>query len=49
MGVIPFVWFLLVGFAVRYPFPEIRHEVPEKFPKRLNFDLPSVAGGGLRR
>jgi len=24
-----FVWFLVVGFAIRYPFPEIRDEVPE--------------------
>jgi hypothetical protein len=24
-------WFLVVGFAIRYLFPEIRDEVPEKF------------------
>jgi hypothetical protein len=31
MGVIPFCLVLSCGFAVRYPFPEIRDEVPEKF------------------
>jgi hypothetical protein len=31
MGVIPFIWFLVEGFAIRYPLPEIPDEVPEKF------------------
>jgi len=31
IGVIPFGLVLFVGFAVRYPFPEIQDEVPEKF------------------
>src|SRR5207237_10533814 len=32
MGVIPFLFgFCFVVFALRYPFPEIRDEVPENF------------------
>jgi hypothetical protein len=38
MGVIPFlVWFLVVGFGVRYPFPEIRDEVPENFKATADY------------
>jgi hypothetical protein len=29
MGVIRFVWFLAMDFAIRYPFPETPGEVPE--------------------
>jgi hypothetical protein len=34
MGVIPF-WFVV--FAVRYPFPEIRDEVPENFKATADY------------
>jgi len=31
------VGFILVVFALRYPFPEIRNEVPKIFSKALSF------------
>jgi len=38
MGVISFlVWFLVVGFGVRYPFPEIRDEVLEIFKATADY------------
>jgi hypothetical protein len=37
MGVIPFVWFLVVGFAVRYPVPGNSGRSSGKISKRRNF------------
>jgi len=37
MGVIPFCLVLSSGFAVRYPFPEIRDEVPENFKATADY------------
>src|SRR5437762_1949296 len=41
-----FIWFLVCGFCLRYPFPEIRDEVPENFSKRLNFLIRLRQGYG---
>jgi hypothetical protein len=38
MGVIPFCLVLSCGFAVRYPFPEIRDEVPGNFQDNRTFE-----------
>ena len=46
MGVIPFGLVFSCGFAVRYPFPEIRDEVPENF-KFFNHGLPGLNGFGI--
>jgi hypothetical protein len=34
---VSFLWFLVVGFDVRYPFPEIRDEVPENFKATADY------------
>jgi hypothetical protein len=51
MGVIPFIWFLVC--VIRYPFPEIRIEVPENFSKPPNFltaegSAGTGSAGGLK-
>jgi len=41
MAVIPFSLVFSCGFAIRYPFPEIREEVPKNF-ERTEFFTPFV-------